>query len=60
MGIYKNDYKKNEDECLWEIHEIRNELHEELKNESIDEINKNGKKLFEEMKSKYKQKELVG
>jgi hypothetical protein len=59
MEIYKNDYKKNEDECLWEIHDIRNKLHNELKEESIDEINKKGKLLFDSIRSKYKGKELV-
>ncbi len=32
MEIYKNDYIKSEDELLWELHEIRHELHEESKN----------------------------
>jgi len=59
MGIYKNDYKKNEDECLWEIHEIRNQLHKELTKETFEEINQKGKKLFEELKKKYKQKDLA-
>ena len=58
MGVYKNDYKKNEDECLWEIHEIRNKLHKELENETIDEINDKGKFLFDKMKKKYKIKVL--
>jgi hypothetical protein len=53
MGIYKNDYKKNEDECLWEIHEIRHQLHKELKKESFDEINEKAKLLYEEWKKKY-------
>jgi len=40
MGIYKNDFTKEEDEMLWEIHEIRRKLNKELKNKSIDQINK--------------------
>jgi len=24
MGTYKNDYSKNEDSALWELHEVRN------------------------------------
>ena len=40
MGIYKNDYTKEEDEMLWEIHEIRRKLDKDLKNKSIDQINK--------------------
>jgi hypothetical protein len=59
MGTYKNDYKKNEDECLWEIHEIRNKLHKEIKNETYEEINDKAKSLFEEIKQKYQKKELA-
>lgn len=40
MVIYKNDYKREEDETLWELHEARNQLMKEIKNKSIDEINK--------------------
>jgi len=40
MGIYKNDYTKEEDEMLWEIHEIRRKLNKDLKNKSINQINK--------------------
>lgn len=47
MGIYKNDYSKNEDETLWELHEIRNKLYKELKSKPIAQIN-------EEALEKYK------
>jgi len=43
MGIdkngYTNDYPKDEDETLWELHEIRHKLYHELKNKTLDEIN---------------------
>ena len=52
--MYKNDYKKNEDECLWEIHEIRNQLHKEITKESYEEINNKAKSIFNELKIKYK------
>lgn len=39
MEIYKNDYTRDEDEMLWEIHEIRRQLHKDLRNKSIDQIN---------------------
>ena len=39
MEAYKNDYKKNEDAVLWELHEIRHKLHEELKSKSLQKIN---------------------
>lgn len=39
MEIYKNDYRKEEDEALWELHEIRRELNDELKDKPVEEIN---------------------
>ncbi len=46
MGIYKNDYTKDEDEALWEIHEIRRTLNRELKNKSVEEINNQALEKF--------------
>ncbi len=59
MGIYKNDYDKSQDESLWEIHEIRNQLHKEIKKETYIEINEKAKLIFNEIKKKYKKVELV-
>lgn len=59
MVIYKNDYKKNEDECLWEIHEIRNQLRKEIKNMSYDEINNKAYLLLNKLKEKYQKNVLV-
>jgi len=59
MDIYKNDYKKIEDECLWEIHEIRNQLHKEIKMESYEVINKKAKLLLNKIKAKYQENVLV-
>jgi len=53
METYNNTFKKTEDECLWELHEIRNQLHNELKNESFSEINEKGKFLYDEIKRKF-------
>jgi hypothetical protein len=39
-----------EDEVLWELHEIRHELHEELKTKPLDEINKGARVTFERWK----------
>ena len=39
METYKNDYNKHEDECLWEIHEIRNQLHKEIQKLILDHYN---------------------
>ncbi len=50
MGIYKNDYNKNEDELLWELHEIRQKLSKENKKKSIKEINNAALKKYEEWK----------
>ncbi|MEK6647192.1 MAG: hypothetical protein AABY84_11035 [Candidatus Firestonebacteria bacterium] len=40
MVIYKNDYTKERDETLWELHEIRNKLYKELKDKSVEKINR--------------------
>ena len=54
MGIYKNDYKKEEDESLWEIHEIRNKLIKDLKSKTADEINKSAFEKLEKWKKERK------
>ncbi len=46
MGIYKNDYNKKEDYMLWELHEIRHQIHEEYKNKTYKERNKHGLELY--------------
>ncbi len=46
MGTYKNDYNKKEDYMLWELHEIRHQIHEEYKNKSYEERNKHGLELY--------------
>ena len=51
METYKNSYTVKEDEALWELHEIRHELHEELKNKPLDEINRAARDTFERWKS---------
>jgi hypothetical protein len=40
-------YKKEEDKALWELHEIRHELHKELRKKAIDEINKEAFKKYQ-------------
>jgi len=40
MGTYKNDYQKNEDPMLWELHQIRHNLAQ--KTESAEQINRHG------------------
>lgn len=48
MGTYNNSYSAKEDQVLWELHEIRHELHEELKNRPLAERNKGAMELFEQ------------
>ncbi|MBN1901172.1 hypothetical protein JW926_07610 [Candidatus Sumerlaeota bacterium] len=40
METYNNNYTEKEDKTLWELHEIRNKIHQERKNKKIEEINK--------------------
>jgi uncharacterized small protein (DUF1192 family) len=56
METYKNDYVKEQDELLWELHEIRHTLSKEYKEMSIDEINKRANLLWEEIKKRNKEK----
>ena len=53
METYKNDYTKEEDEMLWELHEIRHKLAKEMENKTIDEINRDALKKWEEWKREY-------
>jgi len=46
METYKNDYSKNEDYILWELHEIRNKLHQKRRDKTIEEINKEALKKY--------------
>jgi hypothetical protein len=60
MEIYKNDYTKEEDEVLWEIHEIRRKLNRDLKDKSIEEINNEALEKYKEWKREAeKAKELA-
>jgi len=50
--LYKNDYTKEEDEALWEIHEIRRKLNKDLNSKSIDQINKDALEKYSQWKKK--------
>jgi hypothetical protein len=54
MEIYENSYTKNEDYMLWELHEIRNRLHNFKKGKSITEINNEAMKKFKNWKEEFK------
>lgn len=58
MGAYKNDYKKNEDEMLWELHEIRHKIHQELKKKSLKKFNKEAREEFERWKKGSEDKKI--
>jgi hypothetical protein len=55
MGTYKNDYRKEEDEALWEIHEIRRMLNKELKSKTIEQVNKEALEKFSTWKREAKE-----
>ncbi len=40
METHQNDYDKDEDLVLWELHELRRELRKEYKTKTTDQINK--------------------
>ena len=44
MEIYKNEYEKEEDYMMWELHEIRNRMKNDNKN--IIEINKDAENII--------------
>jgi hypothetical protein len=52
METYKNNYSKEEDQLLWELHEIRHKLHNRNKNKTINDINKEALKKFAEWQEK--------
>ncbi len=52
MQTYKNSYDKNEDAMLWELHEIRHELHKELSRKTAEEINGDAMRKFQEWQTK--------
>jgi len=56
MAIYKNDYTKEEDELLWELHNIRNKLHKKWLNKNVFERNEDIKKVFLKRKKEWKEK----
>lgn len=51
MVTYKNDFKKEEDIVLWELHEIRQKIYKDYGLKDFEKINEKGKALFNEAKS---------
>ncbi|KPA10345.1 hypothetical protein MHK_009448 [Candidatus Magnetomorum sp. HK-1] len=56
METYKNDYTKNEDHTLWELHEIRNKLHQQRKFRSIEKINQDAALKYSSWQKEKKRK----
>ncbi len=48
METYKNDYTPEEDYMLWELHEIRHALHQELSQKTIQQINADALRKYRE------------
>jgi len=46
METYKNSYDRNEDPMLWELHEIRYELHKEISRKTTEDINREAHQKF--------------
>ena len=59
METYNNSYSVKEDEVLWEFHEIRHELHDDLKKMPLEEINRRARAIFEDWKRIERQHEKV-
>lgn len=55
METYKNDYTQEEDELLWELHEIRHRLSKKYSKMSVDEINQNARNKFEQWKKEFEE-----
>lgn len=60
METYRNEFDKIEDPMMWELHEIRNKLHQEIENRTIEEINTEGTSILDSIRKKYNaEKEVV-
>ena len=54
MEIYHNDYDKNKDPMMWELHEIRNQMQQEKL--SPQQISKNAQRVIKEWKKRHKER----
>jgi hypothetical protein len=50
METYETAYQREEDELLWEIHEIRKKNHDEKPDRKLTEINHESRQIFESWK----------
>lgn len=54
METYKNDYTKDEDELLWEIHNIRHELTKEIETQTVESINKKYVNIYQKWEKEFR------
>ena len=57
MEIYNNPFDKNKDFMLWELHEIRHELHKEFSKKTVEEINSEAMKKYQNWQKYLEKKE---
>jgi len=59
MGTYNNSYTENEDETLWELHEIRNKLHKKRIKKTVEEINTEALKKYSDWQKERETNDVV-
>jgi len=59
METYRKSYDKNEDAMLWELHEMRYELHKVISRKSVEEINREALEKFKRWQQKYTMNQVV-
>ncbi len=59
METYNNPFDPHEDAMLWELHEIRHELHPLLSQKTIDEINADALKKYQQWQRINEQEENI-
>ncbi len=48
METYKNTFHPHEDAMLWELHEIRHELHQILRHKTVEDITADALKKYQQ------------
>lgn len=48
METYKNTFDPHEDAMLWELHEIRHELHQILRHKTVEDITADALKKYQQ------------
>ena len=58
MKIYNNNYSKEEDDVIWELHEIRHRLHKLNAGKALSQINQESLNIIKKFKKKEERKGL--